>query len=57
MGSGLRLAGSISVILMHDGRSEDGIKAFFNEVYELYVKARVRVKPRREWGGWGKGQA
>ncbi len=25
-------------MLLHDGRSEDAIKAFFNEVYELFVK-------------------
>ena len=23
---------------MHDGRPEDSIKSFFNEVYELFVK-------------------
>ena len=25
-------------LLLHDGRNEDSIKSFFNEVYELFVK-------------------
>ena len=25
-------------LLLHEGRNEDGIKGFFNEVYELFVK-------------------
>ena len=25
-------------LLLHDGKSEDAIKAFFNEVYDLFVK-------------------
>ena len=27
-------------LLLHEGRSEDAIKSFFNEVYELFVKVR-----------------
>jgi Sedlin, N-terminal conserved region len=31
-------AGNIKFILLHSGRSDDSIKNFFQEVYELYVK-------------------
>ncbi|KAG7336593.1 Sedlin [Nitzschia inconspicua] len=31
-------AGNIKFVLLHGGRSEDSIKNFFYEVYELYVK-------------------
>ncbi|KAI8642347.1 trafficking protein particle complex subunit 2 protein TRAPPC2P1-like protein [Parasitella parasitica] len=31
-------AGSVKFMLLHDQKSEDSIKQFFTEVYELYVK-------------------
>jgi len=31
-------AGNIKFMLLHGGKTEDSIKNFFNEVYELYVK-------------------
>mmetsp|Transcript_18633 Transcript_18633/g.33737 ORF Transcript_18633/g.33737 Transcript_18633/m.33737 type:complete len:141 (-) Transcript_18633:31-453(-) len=31
-------AGSIKFMLLHSGKSEDSIRNFFTEVYELYVK-------------------
>jgi hypothetical protein len=37
-------AGNIKFILLHAGKSEDTIKNFFHEVYEVYVK--VGSKPR-----------
>ena len=36
-------AGHIKFMLLHGGKSEDSIKNFFNEVYELYVKVRVSL--------------
>ncbi|KAF9106363.1 hypothetical protein BGX27_009199 [Mortierella sp. AM989] len=31
-------AGNIKLLLLHDAKSEDAIKNFFNECYELYIK-------------------
>mmetsp|Transcript_6250 Transcript_6250/g.20374 ORF Transcript_6250/g.20374 Transcript_6250/m.20374 type:complete len:94 (+) Transcript_6250:304-585(+) len=31
-------AGGVRFLLLHEGRNEDAVKNFFNEVYELYVK-------------------
>ncbi len=30
--------GNVRFLLLHDGRSDENIKLFFTEVYELYVK-------------------
>lgn len=32
--------GNARFLLLHDGRSDDSIKAFFTEVYELYLRVR-----------------
>ena len=29
-------------VLLHEGKNDDGIKAFFMDVWELYVKVRVK---------------
>ena len=31
-------AGHVKLMLLHDVRNEDGIRSFFHEVHELYVK-------------------
>jgi hypothetical protein len=41
-------AGSIKFMLLHSGKSEDSIRNFFTEVYELYVK----VSATNEHGDW-----
>ncbi len=39
--------GNARFLLLHDGRSDDNIKLFFMEIYELYVK--VRIRRRKGW--------
>ena len=34
-------AGGARLLLLHDGRAEDGVRAFFGEVAELWVRARA----------------
>ncbi|EJD53873.1 transport protein particle complex subunit [Auricularia subglabra TFB-10046 SS5] len=33
--------GNIKFILLHDGKNDEGIRAFFNDVWELYVKTTM----------------
>jgi len=33
--------GNMKFVLLHEARNDDGIKAFFHEVWELYVKVSV----------------
>lgn len=35
--------GGARLLLLHDGRGDDGVRAFFGEVYELYL--RVMLNP------------
>ncbi|KAK2466499.1 hypothetical protein APHAL10511_002141 [Amanita phalloides] len=39
--SGFITAGNTKFVLLHEGRNEDGIRVFFGEVWELYVKAAL----------------
>eukprot|EP01137_Pigoraptor_chileana_P004923 Opistho-2@47272 len=32
-------SGHVKLMLLHDGKNEDGIRNFFSEVHELYIKA------------------
>jgi len=34
-------AGNVKLMLLHTGKSEDAIRNFFQDVYELYVKVRL----------------
>lgn len=34
-------AGNIRFMLLHEKKDEDGVKNFFNEVYELYLKVKL----------------
>jgi hypothetical protein len=34
-------AGSVRFLLLHEGRNEDAVKAFFAEVHELYTKQQL----------------
>ena len=36
-------AAQIKFLLLHDGKSEDTVRAFFRDVYELYL--RVMMNP------------
>ncbi len=40
--------GNARFLLLHDGRNDDNVRAFFGEVYELYV----RVGPARRGYVW-----
>jgi hypothetical protein len=44
--SGFVTATSVKFLLLHDSRNDDTIKAFFNEVHELYLKVMDnKLKP------------
>ena len=33
-------------VLLHEGKNDDGIRQFFMEVWELYVKVRMNNKEK-----------
>lgn len=39
--------GNVKFLLLHDGRNEDGIKSFFTDVWELYVKVKQELFRKR----------
>jgi hypothetical protein len=39
--SAFAAAGGARLLLLHDGRSDDAVKAFFRDVYELYLRAAL----------------
>lgn len=39
--SGFVTAGNVKFLLLHETKNEESIRQFFNEVYELYVKAAL----------------
>lgn len=41
-------AGNIKFMLLHGGKSDESIRNFFQDVYELYVKVRYDLL-RRSW--------
>ncbi len=43
--SGFITAGQIKFLLLHEARHEEGIKNFFTEVYEIYLKVCVLGQP------------
>jgi hypothetical protein len=36
-------AGNIKLLLLHDAKSDDAIRNFFNDCYELYIKVSVAL--------------
>ena len=43
-------AGGARLLLLHDGRAEDGVRAFFAEVVELWVRRRREREREKERG-------
>ncbi|PNH10033.1 Trafficking protein particle complex subunit 2 [Tetrabaena socialis] len=39
-------AGNTRFLMLHDGRSDDALRAFFTEVYELYLRSFGQKSPR-----------
>ena len=46
--SAFTTAGHVRFLLLHDGRSDDLVRSFFRDVYELYLRVSKR---EGSWGG------